>query len=264
MISKSICPDKDQTNSIESTDKVNKTCESDAVEMKDAGEVSDSTVTMETDCSDTGAETVEKGNCEDKVVDSDISGPGLESGAASELKLNSSNTADCDKEPSEMQVDTDDQSASKRDLGSSVDGDLIKQSSDSVKRVSFDVKEQKDNLASPEAEAKADGDTPKIHEKKPMDLFTLESLAADKEVLSDKELNDLHVRVDICHFLLPAVCHFTADDEPRQLLVNCGALSVLDLYMWRQWELFIRTPTNRDIQVCHLSIECWVISENRS
>ena len=82
------------------------------------------------------------------------------------------------------------------------------------------------------------------------DVKVLQNIAEDnKAVLSDQELLNLHLRVNIFHFLLPGLCHMTADDIPREILLNCGALGLLDLYMWKQWENFLKMPANREIQV---------------
>ena len=74
--------------------------------------------------------------------------------------------------------------------------------------------------------------------------------------MSEKELKDLHVRVDIFRFLLPGLCHLTSEDLPRMVLIKEGILALLDLYMWRQWNLFLKNPQSREVQVnnnepCH-------------
>ncbi|KAL4234846.1 hypothetical protein ACF0H5_006487 [Mactra antiquata] len=68
----------------------------------------------------------------------------------------------------------------------------------------------------------------------------------EKEVLSPEELQELHAKADILHFLLPALCHLTAEEDPRHILLQCGGLGVLDLYMWRQWERFIDQSNLRE------------------
>ncbi|XP_052817211.1 uncharacterized protein LOC128243460 [Mya arenaria] len=61
----------------------------------------------------------------------------------------------------------------------------------------------------------------------------------EKDILTEEELQELHVKADILHYLLPGLCHLTAEEEPRKLLLESGALGVLDLYMWRAWERLI-------------------------
>lgn len=61
----------------------------------------------------------------------------------------------------------------------------------------------------------------------------------EKDILTEEELTELHLKADILHYLLPGLCHLTAEEEPRRLLLNSGALGVLDLYMWRQWEKLV-------------------------
>ncbi|XP_045191890.2 neurochondrin-like [Mercenaria mercenaria] len=68
----------------------------------------------------------------------------------------------------------------------------------------------------------------------------------EKEVLNVAELQELHEKADILHFLLPALCHLTAEEEPRHVLLNCGGLGVLDLYMWRQWERLVEQENLRE------------------
>lgn len=65
---------------------------------------------------------------------------------------------------------------------------------------------------------------------------TESSADQEKDILTEEELVDLHMKADILHYLLPGICHLTAEEVPRRLLMESGALGVLDLYMWRQWE----------------------------
>ncbi|XP_060602253.1 neurochondrin-like [Ruditapes philippinarum] len=68
----------------------------------------------------------------------------------------------------------------------------------------------------------------------------------EKEVLNAAELQELHEKADILHFLLPALCHLTAEEDPRHILLQCGGLGVLDLYMWRQWERLVDQENLRE------------------
>ena len=84
--------------------------------------------------------------------------------------------------------------------------------------------------------------------------FSIDSYVNDNSVneessMSEKELDELHVRVDIFRFLLPGLCHLTAEDLPRLVLIKEGILALLDLYMWRQWNLFLKNPSSREVQV---------------
>ncbi|KAH3769430.1 hypothetical protein DPMN_170699 [Dreissena polymorpha] len=73
----------------------------------------------------------------------------------------------------------------------------------------------------------------------------------EKDVLTEDELQELHLKVDILHYLLPGWCHLTAEEEPRRLLLGSGALGVLDLYMWRQWERLVdRTASPGQTSSC--------------
>lgn len=76
----------------------------------------------------------------------------------------------------------------------------------------------------------------------------------EKEVLNAAELQELHEKADILHFLLPALCHLTAEEAPRHILLNCGGLGVLDLYMWRQWEKLVAHENLRETVVSFLTI----------
>ena len=85
-------------------------------------------------------------------------------------------------------------------------------------------------------------------------LGTIDSFVNDEQTntdseMSEKELQDLHVRVDIFRFLLPGLCHLTSEDIPRMVLIKEGILGLLDLYMWRQWNLFTQNPQSREVQV---------------
>ena len=84
--------------------------------------------------------------------------------------------------------------------------------------------------------------------------FTIDSYVSDDSVneeskMTEKELEDLHVRVDIFRFLLPGLCHLTSEDLPRLVLIKEGILALLDLYMWRQWNMFLKNPQSREVQV---------------
>ncbi|WAR13231.1 NCDN-like protein [Mya arenaria] len=46
----------------------------------------------------------------------------------------------------------------------------------------------------------------------------------EKDILTEEELQELHVKADILHYLLPGLCHLTAEEEPRKLLMESGAL----------------------------------------
>ena len=85
-------------------------------------------------------------------------------------------------------------------------------------------------------------------------LGTIDSFVNDEQTntdseMSEKELQDLHIRVDIFRFLLPGLCHLTSEDIPRMVLIKEGILGLLDLYMWRQWNLFTQNPQSREVQV---------------
>lgn len=71
----------------------------------------------------------------------------------------------------------------------------------------------------------------------------------EREVLNAAELQELHEKADILHFLLPALCHLTADEYPRRILLRCGGLGLLDLYMWRQWEKLVDQDNVRETLV---------------
>ena len=75
----------------------------------------------------------------------------------------------------------------------------------------------------------------------------------DQDTLTEDELVELHLKADILHYLLPGLCHLTAEEVPRKLLMESGALGVLDLYMWRQWEkLGDETRRTRETMVTSL------------
>ena len=82
-----------------------------------------------------------------------------------------------------------------------------------------------------------------------IDSFVNDSAAAGDAEMSEEELQDLHLRVDIFRFLLPGLCHLTSEDISRSVLIQEGILALLDLYMWRQWNLFNQDPQNKEIQV---------------
>ena len=75
----------------------------------------------------------------------------------------------------------------------------------------------------------------------------------EKEVLNAAELQELHEKADILHFLLPALCHLTAEEDPRHILLQCGGLGVLDLYMWCQWERLEEQENLRETLVLFFS-----------
>ena len=82
-----------------------------------------------------------------------------------------------------------------------------------------------------------------------IDSFVNDSAAGADSEMSEEELQDLHLRVDIFRFLLPGLCHLTSEDISRSVLIQEGILALLDLYMWRQWNLFNQDPQNKEIQV---------------
>ena len=82
-----------------------------------------------------------------------------------------------------------------------------------------------------------------------VDSFVSDSSTSVDAEMSEEELQDLHVRVDIFRFLLPGLCHLTSEDIPRLVLIQEGILALLDLYMWRQWNLFTQNPQSREVQV---------------
>ena len=82
-----------------------------------------------------------------------------------------------------------------------------------------------------------------------VDSFVSDSSTSIDAEMSEEELQDLHVRVDIFRFLLPGLCHLTSEDIPRLVLIQEGILALLDLYMWRQWNLFTQNPQSREVQV---------------
>ena len=82
-----------------------------------------------------------------------------------------------------------------------------------------------------------------------IDSFVNDSAAGADTEMSEEELQDLHLRVDIFRFLLPGLCHLTSEDISRSVLIQEGILALLDLYMWRQWNLFNQDPQNKEIQV---------------
>ena len=89
-----------------------------------------------------------------------------------------------------------------------------------------------------------------------IDSYVSDNMLNEDSEMSEKELKDLHVRVDIFRFLLPGLCHLTSEDLPRMVLIKEGILALLDLYMWRQWNLFLKNPQSREVQVnnnepCH-------------
>ena len=82
-----------------------------------------------------------------------------------------------------------------------------------------------------------------------IDSFVNDSATCADVEMSEEELQDLHLRVDIFRFLLPGLCHLTSEDISRSVLIQEGILALLDLYMWRQWNLFNQDPQNKEIQV---------------
>lgn len=46
----------------------------------------------------------------------------------------------------------------------------------------------------------------------------------------------------LCRFLLPGLCHLTAEDRPREILVSEGAPALLCQYFLHQWELLASDP----------------------
>ena len=82
-----------------------------------------------------------------------------------------------------------------------------------------------------------------------IDSFVNDSAVGADAEMSEEELQDLHLRVDIFRFLLPGLCHLTSEDISRSVLIQEGILALLDLYMWRQWNLFNQDPQNKEIQV---------------
>ena len=82
-----------------------------------------------------------------------------------------------------------------------------------------------------------------------IDSFVNDSATGADAEMSEEEIQDLHLRVDIFRFLLPGLCHLTSEDISRSVLIQEGILALLDLYMWRQWNLFNQDPQNKEIQV---------------
>lgn len=83
----------------------------------------------------------------------------------------------------------------------------------------------------------------------------------ERDILTEEELVELHLKADILHYLLPGLCHLTAEEEPRRLLVESGALGVLDLYMWRQWEKLVdETRKTRETMVSVYTVKTEVDS----
>lgn len=125
-------------------------------------------------------------------------------------------------------------------------------STDSSKQTLDAVNQSKDlELDSEKAEKQKEEDS-KVSDDNVDDSDLVRDPKYEKEVLSAEELQDLHAKADILHFLLPALCHLTAEEDPRHILLQCGGLGVLDLYMWRQWERFIDQVNLRETLVCLL------------
>lgn len=82
-----------------------------------------------------------------------------------------------------------------------------------------------------------------------IDSCVNDSSVKEESEMTEEELQDLHIRVDIFRFLLPGLCHLTSEDLPRMVLIQEGILALLDLYMWRQWNLFTQSPQSREVQV---------------
>lgn len=43
-------------------------------------------------------------------------------------------------------------------------------------------------------------------------------------------------------FLLPALCHLTAEDRPREILISEGVPALLREYFLRQWQVLTSEP----------------------
>lgn len=97
-----------------------------------------------------------------------------------------------------------------------------------------------------------------------MAIETKQNARLEKCILDEQELHDLHMKADILHYLLPALCHLTTETEPRHILLECGALSVLDLYFWRLWKKFISEPHSYEtlsglVIVCNIFLNLTVV-----
>ena len=61
-----------------------------------------------------------------------------------------------------------------------------------------------------------------------------------KDMIRERLLN----KVDIMRFLLPPLCHLSADDKTRKILIDNGGLELLSRYFFRQWKIWNEQADN--------------------
>ena len=62
------------------------------------------------------------------------------------------------------------------------------------------------------------------------------------------------VRIDLLHLMLPALCHLTAEQEPRDLLLTQGAMETCGKYFSYQWIQFMEKQGEQPEVRVHLGL----------
>lgn len=58
-------------------------------------------------------------------------------------------------------------------------------------------------------------------------------------------------KIDLIKFILPGLCHMTAEDKSRQILLSCNCQRLLEQYFRRCWNQLLLNTQDTALQVTH-------------